>query len=327
VSSSLPVCHMDLKTEERNIEISILGKWVTIPALNVNGKNIIVRGKRIKIAKVESEEWLDSELENPELCLQKLSEYAPRFRADIFSFGQMPPSKEVKYPYYKEWDSVAVASTESFNQWWEALPQESRKNVRRSQKRGVVVQVEKVTDKLIENIVLLNNDSPLRQGRPYAHYGKSFEQVKRDQSSFLDRSDYVCAYVGDELIGFLKVVYRGEVASILQVLPKQSQQDKRPANALLAKTVELCEARGVRYLTYGLFNYGNKQDNPLREFKVRNGFEEMLVPRYYIPLTLWGAFCLKTKLHRGLLGILPHWAIIAGVNMRKRWYNFVKEPV
>ena len=53
-----------------------------------------------------------------------------------------------------------------------------------------------------------------------------------------------------------------------------SHQDSRPTNALLAKAVELCEAKGVSCLIYGQFNYGNKRDNPLREFKIRCGFTE-----------------------------------------------------
>ena len=63
------------------------------------------------------------------------------------------------------------------------------------------------------------------------------------------------------------------------------QEDKRPANALIAKMVEVCEAKGISHLIYGLYNYGNKRNSSLLEFKIRNGFEEFLVPRYYIPLT------------------------------------------
>ena len=73
-----------------------------------------------------------------------------------------------------------------------------------------------------------------------------FDQIKRDHCSFLDRSDFICAFFGDELVGLLKVVYRGQVASILNLLPKASHQDKRPANALVAKAlVELCAEKGV----------------------------------------------------------------------------------
>ena len=306
---------------DKSVEISVKGKWMRVPALDVNGTTIIVKKKLVKLAVIEGEEWLECELENPELCVRKLKERPHGLRADIFTFAQKLPGTSPKYKYPMEYDSVAAIHLTTFNEWWEKLPQESRKNVRRSQKRGVVVTVRQLDDELIKGIVGVNNDSPVRQGRRYSHYGKTFDQVKKDQLSFLDRSDFICAYVGDELIGFMKIVYRGEVASILQMLPKASHQDKRPANALLARAVELCETRGTSYLTYGLFNYGKKRENSLRDFKIRNGFEEMLTPRFYVPLTIWGSLSLKLKIHRGILGILPHSVIRLAVGARAKWYN------
>jgi len=76
------------------------------------------------------------------------------------------------------------------------------------------------------------------------------------------------------------------------------------------------------YITYGLYNYGNKRNRPLREFRVRNGFEEILAPTYFVPLTLWGRLCMKAKLNRGLVGILPHSVITVGLGARALWYNF-----
>lgn len=305
-----------------SIEISLKGKWIRVPALNVNGKSIIVTGRWIKVAAIHDEQWLDSEVEDPEVCVKKLKQQeSPRLQADIFTFTQKLPATLPKYKYRMEWDSVAAVRLTSFKEWWEKLPQETRKNVRRSQKRGVVVAVKEFEDEVIRGLMELNNDSPLRQGKPNTHYGKTFDQVKKDYSSFLDRSDLIGAYVGDELIGLLKIVYRGEVASILQCLPKASHLDKRPTNALIAKAVELCEAKGASYLTYGMFNYGNKRDSPLREFKIRNGFEEVLLPRFYVPITSWGKLCLKAKLHHGLLEILPQSVITFGVNVRTRWYH------
>ena len=78
--------------------------------------------------------------------------------------------------------------------------------------------------------------------------------------------------------------------------------DKRPTNALIAKAVEICEQRGFAYLTYCNYVY-NDPDSSLTEFKRRNGFEQVLVPRYYIPLTLQGRIALKlgsTKVSRNL---------------------------
>jgi len=308
---------------DNGIEISVRGRWVKVPALEVNGKNVIVRGRGIKVAVVHDEEWLETELEDPELCVRKLKEHGMTgLRADIFTFTQKIPGTPPKFAYPTEWDSVATARTDSFKEWWENLPQESRKNVRRSQKRGVVIKVKDFDNDLIQGIMGVNNDSPMRQGRPNTHFGKAFELVKKDHLAFLERSDFVCAYFDNQLAGYLKVVYRGNVASILNLTVKASQSDKRPANALVAKVVELCEAKGVSYLTYGMFNHGNKRDSPLREFKSRNGFAEVLTPRYYVPLTTWGTFCVWAKLHRGILGILPENMIRLGLNARATWYNF-----
>ncbi len=308
---------------DRTTEISVRGKWIRVPALHIDGKTIIVQGKHLKKAVIQDEEWLEDQLEDPDSCVRKLKEHGTHnLDADIFTFAQKPSATQPKHRYPMERDSVAAIRITSFQEWWEKLPQESRKNVRRSQKLGVIVRVRELDDDLVKGIIGVNNDSPIRQRVSFAHYGKTFDQVKKDQSSFLDRSSFICAYLGDELIGFLKLVHRGDVASILQLLPKASHQDKRPANALIAKAVDVCGERGVNYLTYGLFNYGNKRNSPLREFKIRNGFDELLVPRFYIPLTIRGKLCMKLKLHRGLLGVLPHSIITLGVNARAKWYNF-----
>jgi hypothetical protein len=305
------------------VETTTKGNWIKIPALNVNGTAVVFKGRWLKRASILHEQWLDSELEEPESCVKQLKEQrASGFRADIFSFTEKLPTSRPKYEYWLEWESLATIHITSYKDWWEKLPQETRKNVRRAQKRGVEVKVQKLDRELAEKIVEVNNDSRFRQNVPFDHYGKTVDQVMKDQSSFLDRSDFVCAYTENELIGFLKLVHRGELSTILQFVPRASQQDRRPANALIAKAVELCEAKGVSYLVYGLFNYGNKQDSSLREFKIRNGFEERLIPRYFIPLTAKGTLCIKFKLHRGLLGILPPKAIRMGVAARARWYDF-----
>jgi hypothetical protein len=129
------------------------------------------------------------------------------------------------------------------------------------------------------------------------------------------------------MIGFLHLIFREDVAAILNLTVKPSQLDKRPANALMAKAVEICEDRKLSYLSYGLYNYGNKRDSSLREFKIRNGFKEILVPRYFVPLTLWGRLCVKAKLHRGLIGNLPPVVVSAGVRAKALWYKKFHAPV
>jgi hypothetical protein len=308
------------------VEISTKGDWVKVPALTVGDKTIVLTGKWMKKAVVRSEAWLETELENPELFIQKLRERrAGGFRADIFTFAQKLPATVPRYDYAMEWDSIAATRTTSFKTWWEGLPQESRKNVRRSQKRGVTVTVRPFDDDMVRGIAGVHGDSSVRQGARNLYYGKSLDQIRKDHASFVDRSDFICAYLGDEMIGFLKLVYRGEIASILNLAVKASHYDKRPSNALVTKAVELCEMKGISFLTYGMFNYGNKGDNPLREFKIRNGFEEVLVPRFYVPLTLLGRVCMKAKLHRGFLAILPERVITLSVAGRSKLYNFVRK--
>jgi hypothetical protein len=318
--SPAPMAHSPM--ENATVEISIHGKWRTVPAMECDGNTIAVLGKWLRMAVIQDEDFLrEEEIRDPQLCIEELrKQLSPALRADIFSFRKKLPTTLSESGYRMEWDSIAIVRTTSFVEWWEKLSQESRKNVRRAQKRGVEVIVKQLDDDLIRDIVELNSDSPVRQGRRFVHYGKSFDEVKRDQLSFLDRSDYVCAYVGKELIGFLKIAYGRKSAAIVQILPKASQQDKRPANALIAKAVQACEAKGMSFLTYGMFNYGNRRDSPLRQFKVRNGFEEILVPRFHVPLTAWGKACTMLRLYRGLIGIVPDRIISTTSRLRAKWY-------
>jgi hypothetical protein len=306
------------------IEIAVKGKWFKVPALRVDGKHVVVKGNWLKLAYVNNEQWLESEVEDPDRCVKVLKDQAgDGICADLFTFCQKLPATTPKYSYALEWDSVAAVRVTTFKDWWQGLPQETRKNVRRSQKRGVTVRAKKLDDALIQDLYVLNNESAVRQGKVFTHYGKTLEQVARDQVDYLDRSDYICAYFENELVGVLKLVYRGDVASILTFVPKTSHSDKRPANALIAKAVELCDEKKISYLTYGMYNYGKKRHTPLREFKIRNGFSEVSVPRYYVPLTAKGAIALKLKLHRGLIGLLPHSVITALVDARAKLYTIV----
>ena len=306
-----------------SVEISVRGKWLRVPTLKVNGNTIFAAGRRLRLAEVHDADWLESELKDPEACLRELrAEPGKRLGADIFTFAQMLPATTPKYPYPLEWDSIAAIQLTSFKNWWEGLPQESRKNVRRSEKRGVRLELSQFNHDLVSAIMEINNESPIRQGRKFPHHGKSFGEVEKDYSGFLDRSQFIAAFSGNELAGLLKLVYRGEIASVLQLITKACHYDKKPANALLAKAVELCDASGVKYLTYGKFHYGNKRGDSLAEFKTRNGFEEFLLPRYHVPLTRRGAFYIKLGLHHGLLQILPKQVIAFGLAARANWYDW-----
>ncbi len=49
------------------------------------------------------------------------------------------------------------------------------------------------------------NETPMRQGKRFPHYGMTMERAREYAGTFLDRSIYVGAFVGDVMIGFIKL--------------------------------------------------------------------------------------------------------------------------
>ena len=117
----------------------------------------------------------------------------------------------------------------------------------------------------------------------------------------------------------MRITYAGGVANIVQLLSLIKHYDKRPANAMIAKAVEVCEQRGIAYLMYYNYIY-NDPKSSLTEFKRRNGFEQVLVPRYYVPLTRKGQLALSMGLHRGLVERIPKRVLSELLKMRSTWY-------
>jgi hypothetical protein len=288
------------------------------PVTCIDDRKLIITGKIIKIAAVHDEIWLEGKVvEHPERFIARLK--GENFKADLFTFAEKIPQTEPKYGYQYEWDNFAVTPIITYADWWEQrLPQESRRNVRIAAKRGVVVKVAEFNDELVRGLAEIYNETPKRQGRSFCHYGKDVETVTTENATYLERSQFIGAYCENELIGLMKLVYIDEVASIMQFLSKNAHRDKKPMNALLAKAVELCEKRGSRYLVYRKFTY-SKVYSALTEFKLRNGFEEMQYPRYYVPLTRRGELGLRLRLHRDWRDSLPPGLIAGLTNLRSKY--------
>jgi hypothetical protein len=79
----------------------------------------------------------------------------------------------------------------------------------------------------------------------------------------------------------------------------------------------------VPYLTYAKYAYGNKSTSSLSEFKGRHGFEQMCVPRYYVPLTVKGRMANQLRLYRGIEGFLPERVLASLLAMRARVYRLL----
>jgi len=290
------------------------------PVLEVNGRTIICEGKWLRIARIQDEIWLEraSQL-HPDSLLAALRQ-SP-LKADLFTFAQALPETKPKFAFQHDWDNLAVAPPQKFKEWWESLPQESRKNVRRSQRRGVTVRVAEFNDEFVRGIKEIYDETPVRQGRLFWHYRKDLEAVEKENGTYLDRSQFIGAYHGEELIGFIKLVQVDTTARIMQIISKNAHYDKRPTNSLLTKAMELCAERGITELIYGQYIYGPKASSSVTEFKRRNGFTEVLLPRYYVPLTLRGKLALSLGLHRGFKNALPEPILNFLLEQRTRYYN------
>jgi hypothetical protein len=268
---------------------------------------------------IHDEEWIEGEpISEPEIFVSQMRDMR---QADIFSFARPLPACEPCYPYQFDWDNAAAVKTADFADWWSSLPQETRKNVRRSQRRGVEVSAVVLSDQLVGGISKIYNETPIRQGRRFWHYGKSFEQVKAANSTYLDRSEFIGAFFDGTLIGFLKFVVVNNVARIMQILSLDAHADKRPTNALLAKAVEICCQRSISHLVYGKYVYGNKQKSPVIDFKRRNGFERLDFPMYYVPLTRRGSLAVRYRLYRGINELLPEAIVTLFLTARAAIYR------
>jgi hypothetical protein len=301
-------------------ETRIRGKTLHVPATEICGRTVIVTGKWIRTAEIKDEGVVEGvTVEEPDSFITKLKE--SNLTADLFTFTQRPPEITPNYDYHRDRDNWAAIPTACFEDWWESLSQVSRKNVRRAGRRGVVVKAIAFDDDLVKGVHRIYNSIQMRDGRLFWHYGQDVDSVRRSLATYLDRSEFIGAYLGEELIGFLKMVYVDDTATIFHIISMDEHYDKRPQNALIAKAAEVCGQKGVSHLIYGKFIYGNKRRSSLVEFKRRNGFQQVNFPRYYIPLTLRGELFVRLRLYRGVGGLLPEPILYLALGCRDWYYK------
>ncbi len=279
------------------------------------GREFYCYGSIIKVCGLVNA-WYEP-LDDPEPIIASLGGQS----VDIFTFFQRVPHTEPKFTYHMEEYEVAVIKLRSYEYWWrECIRKTTRQSVKRAATRGITVRVVDFDDQYIQGIHQIYNETPIRQGKKFPHYGDSIEKVRRENATFRERSLYLGAYYEQELVGFMKVVFEDEFADVLQLLSKMAHRDKFANNALLAKAIEVCSARGIPYLVYG-----DLRDGGLDNFKRHNGFSKMVLPRYYVPLTSLGKVALKMGLHKGLAHRLPLPVALVLKNLRRRWYSMFEE--
>jgi hypothetical protein len=281
--------------------------------MEVDDKRILIEGEIPRIARLE-QEWYE-DVEDPRTLINQLCKSEPR--PDILTFWQRLPDTEPKYSYPMELDSIAALPIKSYSLWWEKqIDRKARNKIRKAQKNGVVVKPATFDDRFVRGITSIFNETPIRQGRHYLHYGKDFETIKRQFSRFLFREEIFGAYLGEELVGFIMLAYAENYAYLGQIISKIAHRDLAPNNLLLAKAVERCAEKGVPYLVYALW-----LEDSLGDFKRSNGFQKFDLPRYYVPLTGKGKLALKLGLHRGWKEAVPKPLRKPLKKLRRRWYD------
>jgi hypothetical protein len=285
--------------------------------MEINGKKIVIEGKILRVARphaCEQQEWFE-DVESPEVLIEALQK--SKDRPDILTFWQRLPDTEPRYPYQMERDSIAALPIQSYSFWWEKqIDRKARNKVRKAGKKGVTVRMASFDDTFVRGMTSIFNETPIRQGRRFLHYGKDFETVKREFSRFLFREEIFGAYLGEELVGFIMVGDAGKYACLGQIISKIAYRDLAPTNALLAKVIERCAEQGFPYLVYAHW-----LDDTLGDFKRSNGFQKFDLPRYFVPLTPKGKLALKLGFHRGWKEAVPDSLKKTLKGLRRRWYD------
>ncbi len=170
--------------------------------MNISGREIVVDGRFCRIGRLDGDKY--KFLDDPEPVLAELRTSGSR--VDLFTFMQRLPENQPKYSYPMEWDNLAVLPVSTFDRWWnEQIGFKARNKAKQANKKGVVVKEVPFDDAFAQGITDIYNESPVRQGRRFPHYGKSFERVRQMSATFPETSVFIGAYLDEKLIGFIKL--------------------------------------------------------------------------------------------------------------------------
>jgi hypothetical protein len=286
-------------------EIRIQGKDTNVPSIRICDRTVIAVGKWLKVASIHDEFFVEGEIvPEPESFVAELKRW--NLKPDLFTFAQKVSDLIPRFGFYLEREDFAVIPITTYENWLKnQIRRGTRVNLHRAIREGVVVRAVPYDDDFVRGIKELYDETPIRQGKAFWHHGKSFEEIKKVHGTYRERAEYIGAYLEGELIGFLKMVYVGNIAKTMNVIGKEKYFHKRITNALIAKAVEICAEKGIAYFNYGEYSFPGKNESSLTDFKRRNGFQEFKLPRYYVPLTARGKLALSLGLHRESKTLIP----------------------
>ncbi|HEY8549380.1 MAG TPA: hypothetical protein VIL35_05430 [Vicinamibacterales bacterium] len=294
-------------------ETLIKGQPATIRCLEILGQVYALSPGPVRVLTLE-DEWYE-DVADPEAVIELLREH-PELGVDVFSYWQRWPDVEPRYGEPARWERIAMLPLTTYEAWWNGqIKSRVRNQIRKAEKEGLVVREVPFDAAFVRGMTAIFNESPVRQGRPFWHYGKDEARVAREFSRFIHRERMIGAYLGETLVGFIMLGIAGRYGVTGQILSSLRHRDKAPTNALVAKAVQLCVELGLPGLCYLHWS-----DDSLGEFKRRCGFEPVKVPRYAVPLTLRGRAGLRLGLDGGWRAALPGPAVALGKRLRARWY-------
>ncbi len=264
----------------------------------VQGIELVKSGRLVRKLRLRSEFY--EFVNNPGELAEEIKRTG--IPADIFVFIPNPVVPGIEYRYHRENYSIALLPVKTYEYWWTTqINDKTRNMVRKAYKSGVEIKVVELDEGFIRGIKEIYDESPVRQGKKFRHYNKTLEEIKESHISFLDRSVFIGAYYGNELIGFAKLVHNEGYSSLMQIIAKISARKMAPMNALIAKAVEICAEKGIPYLHFGSWG---KMSGP-NQFKKHNAFMKYEAAQYYVPLTAWGKVAIALGLHRDIKDYIP----------------------
>jgi len=261
-------------------------------------ETLVVRRKLFFTMAIDSREYLQNIMPTEEMMKDLRSR-----KVDLFAFLERKwccPIAEPSKAWTKAEDNIAILNLKSYDEWLRNIGKKTRNMIRKAEKTGITTDVAVTDDRLAEGIWKIFNETPIRQGRAFPHYGISLDSVKQNLQSFPNFT-YVGAYLQNEMVGFAHLIHGDHLTMISQLLSLQKTRDKAVNNALIAKAIQFCSNNHIEWIMYG--RIGNHPT--LDDFKENNGFRKLLLNRYYLPLTGKGKLAIKLKLNRELKDTLP----------------------
>lgn len=299
-------------------ETMIRGRPATVDCVELGGQVFAISRGPLTTVALE-DEWYE-DIADPHAVIDELRT-RPGLKPDLFTFWQRMPNVDRMYSFHLEWQDLAVLPVSTYENWLKTqIKSRVRNLIRKAEKEGVTVKEASFDDDFVTGMTAIFNEAPVRQGRPFWHYGKDFATVKRQFSRFLFRERLIGAYYKGNMIGFMMLADAGRFALTGQIISSLRHRDRSPNNALIAMAVQVCEAQNFPHLIYLFWS-----DDSLAEFKRRCGFERISVPRYYVPLSWKGEIALKLGAHRGLRAMIPDEIRKSVKRLRGVWYGLRSE--